>query len=195
MRLTRIRRHIQGGGLLIMLLTANAGCSVFEHHDNAPIFPMTGAASPMTNFAVGEPVDEAFEWSASPDLLCVNIPAAGDYLLTYLTSEVSDASPLSLTLKPGGEAASFIAFRAIAPARLYIPIQGGAPVTSARLHRGSIKADAVGLYDDGPVIRYATPSIPTIFWSDVFVLAQDHGQISMRSNASVCPPPPAFPQQ
>ena len=195
MHLTRIRRHVQVKGLLIMLLTANAGCRVFEHHDNAPIFPMTGASSPMTNFAVGEPVDEAFEWSASPELLCVNIPAAGDYLLTYLSSEASDASPLSLTLQPGGEATSFIAFRAIAPARLYIPIQGGAPVTSVRLHRGSIKADAVGLCDDGPVIRYATPSLPTIFWSDVFVLAQDHGQISMRSNASVCPPPPAFPQQ
>ena len=61
MRLTRIRRHIQGGGLLIMLLTANAGCSVFEHHDNAPIFPMTGAASPF-DIVFLDPPFEADAW-------------------------------------------------------------------------------------------------------------------------------------
>jgi hypothetical protein len=56
------------------------------------------------------------------------------------------------------------------------------------LQQGIVKDHAIGLYDDGPIIRYASPSIPTIFWNDVFALLPDTPPLSVVKGRFACPP-------
>lgn len=159
-----------------------------SYDEYAPISPFSGGAFLMSGFAAEEQVSQAFEWQARGALLCVNIPEAGAYLLTYTENHRNHSGIGLLTGTAETEAApaSYIAFQAYAPARIFIGLAADAHLESLQLQRGTIADDAVGLYDDGPVIRFATPSIPTIFWSDVFFLDPTMPPIFMKQRESVC---------
>ena len=171
-----------------LLFAVNAGCNMLDYDEQVPIAPLSGGAYPLSGFAAGDAASREFEWQLRGELLCVNIPAPGDYLLTYLETQQNDSGLFSSAMEVS-EAASpaHIAFHANTPARLFINVSPDARLERLQLQRGTIAADAVGLYDDGPVIRFATPSIPTIFWSDVFFLDPATPPIVMKQRESVCP--------
>ncbi len=174
---------------LAMLLAVNPGCNTLDYDEQAPISPLSGGAYPLSGFAAGDAASQEFEWQARAELLCVNIPEAGDYLLTYTETQSSDTGFFSgIADETDASLPSHIAFQADTPVRLTLTLDSDARLENVLLQRGAIAADAVGLYDDGPVIRYATPSIPTIFWSDVFVLDPTTPPIFMKQRESVCPP-------
>jgi len=176
-------RHIA----LALLVFAHAGCNTFDYDEQAPIVPLSGEAHPLSGFAAGEHASYEFEWGARGELLCLNIPESGEYLLTYTENHHNNSglfsgfNETSIAASP-----SHIAFQADTPVCLYIRLASGGEIEYLQLQRGTIAADAIGLYDDGPVIRYATPSIPTIFWSDVFFLDPAAPPIFMRQRESVC---------
>jgi len=80
-------------------------------------------------------------------------------------------------------------FRATAPAYVSIGLQEGERLEYFILQRGTVKHEAVGLYDDGPIIRYAAPSIPTIFWKDVLTLTSGVSPLVPARGVLPCPPP------
>lgn len=168
-------------------LTGILGCNQFELGENALISPATGDINAFSNFQARELASKTFEWSRGQSELCLNIPEAGEYLLTYITGQ--EGNSLLMT-SPATQPHSFaIAFRASAPAYISIGLHEGDSLEHFTLQRGTIKHEAVGLYDDGPIIRYASPSIPTIFWKDVFTLASDEPPIVLERGVLTCPPP------
>ena len=171
-----------------LLFAVHTGCNMLNYDEQAPIVPLSGGAYPLSGFAAWDSASQEFEWQRRGELLCVNIPVPGDYLLTYIETQPHDVGLFSSTIEvPDALSSGHIAFHANTPARLLIHVSPDAHLERLQLQRGTIAADAVGLYDDGPVIRYATPSIPTIFWSDVFFLDPATPPIVMKQRESVCP--------
>ena len=168
-------------------LAGMLGCHQFDTDEYAPVFPAANDASRFSNFQAGELASEAFEWSLGQTEFCLNIPEAGDYLLTYIT--VKGGDPSLVTSPAAQPPLSFaIALRASAPAYVSVGLQEDESLESFVLQRGAIKHEAVGLYDDGPIIRYASPSIPTIFWKDVFTLAPGSQPLVLERGLLPCPP-------
>ncbi|PID56199.1 hypothetical protein CSB45_12550 [candidate division KSB3 bacterium] len=144
----------------------------------------------MPKFLAGTPASAAFEWSQGQHEFCMNIPEAGDYLLTYITLNGEEDRPQSPASPGTPQPHTFaIAFRANAPAYVSIGLEENEILESFLLRRGTIESEAVGLYDDGPIIRYASPSIPTIFWEDVVTLAPGIPPLILEQGDLSCPPP------
>lgn len=190
-----MKKHIQTLGWifsLLILLVGNTSCNQFEFDEDDLTFPTPGYVGQLTNFYVGERISGQFEWNSSSDTLCVNVPEAGDYLLTYVIKMTNNDFLITVT-EPEMTSNSFtIAFRANAPARLYVGLRPSETLVHFTLQSGTVKDDAIGLYDDGPIIRYATPSIPTIFWNDVFILPPNAPFINFVKGNFVCPSPFLF---
>ncbi len=168
-------------------LTGVLGCNQFDVDENALVSPAIEDSLGFSNFQAGELASERFEWSRGRSGFCLNIPEAGDYLLSYVT--VKGGIPSLLTIPETQPHSSAIAFRASAPAYVSVGLHEGDSLDRVVLQRGSIKNEAVGLYDDGPIIRYASPSIPTIFWKDVLTLAYGVPPIVLERGILPCPPP------
>ena len=163
------------------------GCNHFDTEEYAPVFPAADEASRISNFQVEAFVSELFEWNRGQNCFCLNIPESGDYLLTYVT--LKNETPSLITIPASRQLQSFvIAFRASTPAYISIGLQEEESLDSLILQRGTMKHEAVGLYDDGPITRYASPSIPTIFWKDVFMLAPEVSPLTLERGLFPCPP-------
>lgn len=187
MKTMRWQAYFRGVALAMLCLLIHTGCRSLDYDEQSPISPLSGCAYPLSGFAAEESASQDFEWQVRGECLCLSIPTPGDYLLTYTETE-RDGAGLFSTFAADAESASpsAIAFHAYAPVRLYIRLDS-TPLNQLRLRQGTIADDAVGLYDDGPVIRFATPSIPTIFWSDVFSLDLTAPPILLKQRESACP--------
>ena len=169
---------------LVILLGLSTGCNQFDFAGDDLTFPTSGNVGSSSNFFAREQISRQLAWNDGDGILCVNIPEAGDYLLTYVTKLTESHQQSKTTMSDP----FIIAFRASAPAQLYVSFSPGEVLSSFMLQQGAVKEHAIGLYDDGPIIRYASPSIPTIFWNDVFALPPNALPLSVIKEAFACPP-------
>ncbi len=169
---------------LVVLLGLSTGCNQLDIAEDDLTFPTSGDINSSSDFSAREQTSRQFAWNDGDGIACVNIPEAGDYLLTYMT-KFTKSHQLS---KNTPSDPFVIVFRANAPAQLYVSFSPDEVLSSFMLQRGTVKEDAIGLYDDGPIIRYASPSIPTIFWNDVFTLPPHASPLSVVKGKFACPP-------
>ncbi len=169
---------------VIALFSLGSGCKQIDLTDNDLTAPASRYVDSSSNFVAYEYPSSRFAWNEGSGVLCVDIPKAGDYLLTYMTKAPQEHQQLTNT--PSDPFT--IVFRASAPAQLRVNYSSGEILSAFTLQQGSVKGHAIGLYDDGPVIRYASPSIPTIFWTDVFILSPNTPPLPVVQGQFACPP-------
>lgn len=150
------RRNVIGIVLVGLLLGSLIGCSWRRDDPSSPTTPAGGSADQYGQFFATRDATGVFEWNYADgaEVFCVSFPEPGDYLLTYQT-----------------EAGIWhIVLRARKPAYAYVGLLPGDALLSVKLERGVIAADATPLLIDGDVERYATPSVPAVWWGTVFTV-------------------------
>lgn len=157
------RTRLLAGSLLLAGVMALSACAWFGD-DAAPTGPATGPldVSAVTNFYASRPVieTEGYGVYSQKELIVVQVPEAGDYLLVYQT----DASIAAA------------AFRAAEPALAYIGLNEGEEVSNAWILAGTISAIPADAWTSGAVTLCAWPGSQTfaldIFESPAFDLIQ-----------------------
>lgn len=146
--------------LLVIILMFIGGCTFFEgDHPSAPenpatqeLFFATVPSDLLANFIVVQSNSDQFEVSSNfPGTFQFNIPNAGDFLLTYITTSGTSNLVLQATDK----------------AQVTIGIGYDDALQSASLQEGRIRRGASPHMRSGPVSLYTWPTEP---WQPIFTL-------------------------
>jgi len=152
-----------------MIAVSVMSCNVWEHEKRSPTSPMDGSAEQYGQFFATGSATAVFEWNYEDGagVFCVSFPEAGDFLLTYWTNS----------------GAFNIVLRALKPTYTYIGLMPGDQVMDVKIERGTVVENATPLSEDGDVLRYATPSVPTVWWGSVFAV---DSEVPLRRGSGEC---------
>lgn len=168
-------QKFQWSMLLVIVLMFIGGCTFFERDNpSAPASPAaqglffaTVPSDLLANFVVAQSNSDHFQvFSNSPGTFQINLPKAGDFLLTYIT-----------------EAGTWhLVFRATDKALVTIGIGYNDTFQGAALQEGRIRSGASPYMRSGPVSLYNWPAEP---WERIFTLAGGSPSSSEPSNALI----------
>lgn len=150
------RQLMVGLTVLGLLAVSLISCNFWRDDPSSPTSPGGGSADQYGQFFATRDATDVFEWNYEDgaEVFCVSFPEPGDYLLRYQTET----------------GVWYIVLRINNPAYTYIGLLPGNILTSVTLERGTIAADATPLIIDGDIERYATPSVPAVWWGTVFTV-------------------------
>ena len=154
---------------IMLAIVVIIGCS---QEKESPVAPRSNA---ILNFYTTRSESNQFEYRKGNEIFCLNIPIAGDYLLSYTTNNGT----------------FYIVFRAQKSARLYVGLEDADALQALSLYKGVVSVSASPLQHDGDVILYASPSSPEVAWGSVFTFVSDNAQIELQKGGGECPPKPS----
>ena len=81
-------KHLWAVVVIVSLIVAGGliGCSLLDQGQDSPTAPAAGSADDLANLYVNRGSSEGYGVYTQPGLLVVNLPAAGDYVIAYSTS-------------------------------------------------------------------------------------------------------------
>ena len=149
-----MRNHYQKGYYLIftvVIIISIVSCSFFEHEQHSSL-TAPGSPEQLTNFFAGRGTSDHFEVHPGRGFIEINIPAAGDYHLLYLTNF----------------GAFDLVLRSTSNALVTIFLSEGDQFVDASLQPGTIIGSVAETLQSGAVTLFAWPGSP-VKWNEIFI--------------------------